>query len=112
MTMAAAMETHPLEITLAEFLASWRGKPVQIIDVREREEWDAGHLAEATFMPLGDLEQRRNELDPTAPVMIVCRSGRRSLLAAEYLHRLGFKDARSLAGGMLAWAHAGQPVER
>ncbi len=83
-----------------------------MIDVREQDEWDAGHLAEATLLPLGELEQRRHELDPAAPVVIVCRSGRRSLVAADYLHRLGFPEARSLAGGMIAWAATGQPVER
>ncbi len=103
---------HPLEITLAEYLVARRGAPVQVIDVREREEWDAGHLAEATLVPLGELEQRRHELDPTAPVVIVCRSGRRSLVAADYLQQAGFRGARSLAGGMIAWAAAGQPVER
>jgi rhodanese-related sulfurtransferase len=103
---------HPLEITLAEYLAAGRDAPIQVIDVREQEEWDAGHLAEATLMPLGDLEQRIDELDPAVPVAIVCRSGRRSLLAAEYLQQVGFPHARSLAGGMIAWAEAGQAVER
>jgi rhodanese-related sulfurtransferase len=44
--------------------------------------------------------------------VIVCRSGRRSLIAADHLRRLGFPAARSLAGGMIAWAATGQPVER
>src|SRR5688500_6067549 len=108
----AETETHPLEITLAEYLTRWRGTSTQVIDVREPEEWDAGHLAEATLMPLGELEQRRHELDPAAPVVVVCRSGRRSLVAADYLRRVGFEHARSLAGGMTAWAAAGQPSAR
>jgi rhodanese-related sulfurtransferase len=112
MTMVSSAETHPLEITLTEYFANWHGKPIQVIDVREREEWDAGHIAEATFMPLGELEQRRSELDPTVPVMIVCRSGRRSLIAADYLDQLGFSNACSLAGGMIAWAEASQPIAR
>lgn len=110
--MVSPTEIHPLEITLADYLATGRGTPVQVIDVREQEEWDAGHMAEATLVPLGDLEQRRNELDPSVPVVIVCRSGRRSLIAAEYLDQLGFNNARSLAGGMIAWAEASQPVAR
>jgi rhodanese-related sulfurtransferase len=83
-----------------------------VIDVREQDEWDAGHMAEATLLPLGELEERRHELDRESPLVIVCRSGRRSLIAADYLRRLGFPEARSLAGGMIAWAGTGQPVER
>lgn len=110
--MVSPTEIHPLEITLADYLAAWRGTPVQVIDVREQEEWDAGHMAEATLMQLGELETRRNELDPSVPTVIVCRSGRRSLIAAEYLDQLGFSNARSLAGGMIAWAEASQPIAR
>lgn len=110
--MVASTETHPLEITLAEYLGTWQRLPVQVIDVREQEEWEDGHMAEAKLVPLGELEQRRNELDPAAPVVIVCRSGRRSLVAADYLQRMGLHHARSLAGGMIAWAEASQPMAR
>jgi rhodanese-related sulfurtransferase len=105
-------ETHPQELTLSEYLTAWQGKPIQVIDVREREEWEAGHLAEATLVPLSELEQRRNELDPERPVVTVCRSGRRSLIAAEYLTQVGFRSARSLAGGMIAWAESDQAIAR
>jgi rhodanese-related sulfurtransferase len=108
----AELTTDPLEITIAEYLAARPEEPARVIDVREPEEWDAGHLAEATLIPLGELEAHRHEIDPATPVVIVCRSGRRSLLAAEYLRQVGFDRARSLAGGMIAWAAAGQPVER
>jgi rhodanese-related sulfurtransferase len=110
--MSTAAATHPLEITITEYLTTCQQTPTQVIDVREPEEWDAGHMAEATLIPLGDLEQRRHELDPAAPVVIVCRSGRRSLIAADYLAQMGFRHARSLAGGMIAWAAAGQPIAR
>ena len=110
--MSASAKTHPLEITITEYLATRQQTPTQVIDVREPDEWDAGHLAEATLIPLGELAERRHELDPAAPVVIVCRSGRRSLVAAEYLQQLRFPEARSLAGGMIAWSAAGQPVER
>lgn len=110
--MGASTEIHPLEISLTVYLTTWRGTSVQVIDVREADEWETGHMAEATLVPLGELEQRCHELDPAVSVVIVCRSGRRSLVAADYLQQMGFNDARSLAGGMLAWAEAGLPVER
>lgn len=110
--MVSTFETHPQEITLSEYLNEWQGKPIQVIDVREREEWATGHLPEATLIPLGELEQRRHELHPEKPVVIVCRSGRRSLIAAEYLAQRGFRTARSLAGGMIAWTDADQAIAR
>ena len=76
--MVSSAGIHPLEITLAEYLASRQSEPVRVIDVREQDEWDAGHMAEATLLPLGELEERRHELDRESPLVIVCRSGRRS----------------------------------
>ena len=83
---------------------------VQIVDVREPDEWAAGHIRGALHIPLGDLERRTGELDAARPVIAVCQSGRRSLIAAEQLIQRGFGDTASLAGGMNAWANAGHPV--
>jgi rhodanese-related sulfurtransferase len=85
---------------------------VQIVDVREPDEWAGGHIPGAVLIPLGQLGFRKGQLDPARPVVVVCRSGRRSLTGAEILLRAGFRDARSLVGGMVAWAGAGQPVAR
>ncbi len=105
-------EHDDLEITVAEYLRDWQAPGVRVVDVREQEEWDAGRMAGAALVPLGDLETRLGELDPAAPTVVVCRSGRRSLVAAEYLKAIGFARPVSLAGGILAWAEAGLPVER
>lgn len=101
-----------LEITLTEFLRDWRGPEVRLVDVREPDEWEAGRMPGGVLIPLGELEARSGELNPAAPTVIVCRSGRRSLIAAEYLKAIGFDRPVSLAGGILAWAEAGHPVER
>lgn len=85
---------------------------VQVVDVREPEEWKGGHVLNAVLIPLGSLAFRKDELDPSLPVITVCRSGKRSLVAVDVLRNAGFPDAKSLAGGMLAWQVAGQPVER
>ncbi|MFN8660465.1 MAG: rhodanese-like domain-containing protein [Thermomicrobiales bacterium] len=103
---------EPLEITLAEYLASQSGARRQVIDVRGQDEWQGGHLQEAQLVPLDQLPARQHELDPALPVVTVCRSGRRSLEAATYLREQGFAHARSLAGGMIAWSAARQPVKR
>ena len=99
------------EITVAEFLRGDAGRGAQIVDVRERDEWAGGHMPGSVLIPLGEVGSRRHELDPNRPVVTVCRSGRRSLHAAEELLAAGFRDVRSLAGGMIAWVEAGQKVE-
>jgi sulfur dioxygenase len=80
--------------------------------VRERDEWNEGHIPDAQFIPLGELPARVGELDAARPVITICRSGQRSLVAVEILQRAGFTDVASMAGGMLAWAQARQPIER
>jgi rhodanese-related sulfurtransferase len=81
-----------------------------LLDVREPEEWDAGHAPEARHVPLGQLPDRMGELDRSQPIVVICRSGARSALATEWLTTAGF-DATNLIGGMQEWAHAGLAVE-
>lgn len=84
----------------------------QIVDVREPDEWADGHIPGVIHIPLGSLANRRQELDPSRPVIAVCRSGKRSLTAVEILAHAGFTDAKSMAGGMIAWSARRLPVER
>ena len=77
---------------------------VQIVDVREPEEWAEGHIPGAIHIPLGDLAHRTGELDSGRPVVTICRSGRRSLTAVDTLTAAGFRQAASLAGGMIDWS--------
>ncbi len=88
------------------------GNNVQIIDVREPDEFAAGHLPGARLIPLGQLPARTGELDPSQPIVVVCRSGNRSATATEFLLKCGFQNVRNLAGGMIAWVQAGHPVKR
>jgi rhodanese-related sulfurtransferase len=81
----------------------------RFLDVRERSEWDAGRVAEALWIPLGELATRQGELPRDAPIVVICRSGGRSAVATRALLDAGF-DATNLAGGMQAWAAAGEPV--
>lgn len=100
------------EITVAEFLREAAGSGVQVVDVREPEEWATGRMPGSVLMPMGEVAARKRELDPDKPVVTVCRSGRRSLYSAEELLGAGFRDVKSLAGGLIAWVEAGQPLER
>lgn len=80
-----------------------------LLDVREPDEWYAGHAPGAVWVPLADLESARFQLPMNRRIVVVCRSGVRSATATQVLLEWGF-DAVNLAGGMLAWAQAGHPV--
>jgi rhodanese-related sulfurtransferase len=86
------------------------GLDVTIIDVREQDEWDAGRMPDTTLIPLGDLATRLHELDAEDSVVIICQSGIRSLVAAELLTQWGFKDAKSMAGGLIEWVQASHEI--
>ena len=82
----------------------------QLVDVREDDEVQAGHIPGITHISLGQLSEQAGTLDPSTPIVFVCKSGGRSLMAAQALRGAGF-EAYSLAGGTHAWQDAGQPLE-
>jgi rhodanese-related sulfurtransferase len=82
-----------------------------LLDVREADEWAAGHAPGAYWIPLGELERARVEVPFNRQIVCVCRSGVRSARAAEALIEWGF-EASNMVGGMRAWQAAGLPVVR
>lgn len=84
-----------------------------VLDLREKEAFDAGHVPGAKHLPRGQLELRVNsELpDPTVRILTCCEFGKISTLAAATLRELGYLRASALDGGMKAWREAGHPVE-
>ena len=80
-----------------------------LLDVRETDEWAAGHAPQAVHIPLGDLARRAGEFPADRPVVCVCRSGGRSLQAAVLLAERNF-DVRNLDWGMRAWRDAEHAV--
>ncbi len=82
--------------------ASAVGETGQLIDVREPDEVATGTLPGAINIPLAELPGRIDELDRSRTVVLLCRSGGRSAMAAEFLTNQGFDDVVNLAGGMLA----------
>lgn len=83
---------------------------VTLIDVRNGDEWAEGHIAGAVHIPLGRLEERLDEVDTSRPVVVQCRTGSRSSIAASLLQARGVADVRNLAGGIVAWENAALPV--
>lgn len=92
------------EITPTEFVARRdRGENLTLLDVREEWELGVASVPAIVHIPMGQVADRVNELDRDKTVVVLCRSGRRSLEVAKFLQQNGF-DAVNLAGGILAWS--------
>lgn len=111
-----SLSAEPVKVA-PEAAAAWLAKApaAQVLDVRTKEEFATGHLAKAVLIPWTDkdfTERAAKELDRGKPVLVYCRSGRRSSAAAKALAKLGFADIRNLDGGILAWQKAGKSITK
>lgn len=90
------------------------GEPFKLVDVREESEWAAGHAAGAIHLGKGVIERDIEKTVPDADTRLVlyCGGGFRSALAADALHKMGYRNVISLDGGWKAWTESGMPVER
>lgn len=79
-----------------------RKEKVNILDVREPDEWESGHIPGAKHIPLGEINRALNELDPKQETIVVCRSGNRSGRACDYLSGLGY-NVVNMPSGMSDW---------
>lgn len=92
------------EITPAEFVARRdAGEVLTLLDVRETWELGVASVPDVLHIPMGEVAERVHEIDRDQEIVVLCRSGRRSLEVAKYLQQNGFR-AVNLAGGILAWA--------
>jgi rhodanese-related sulfurtransferase len=98
------------DYTPQEVAQLWADGSIQLIDVRQAHEHEAGRIAGSCLIELGSLGQEAGTLDRGWPVVFYCRSGARSAMATEAFEQAGF-DAHNMAGGMLAWEAAGLPIE-
>ncbi|MCM3716669.1 sulfurtransferase TusA family protein [Alkalihalobacillus oceani] len=80
------------------------GGNLTILDVREPAEYSFGHIPGAKSIPLGELENRADELDKESEVYVVCRTGNRSDLASKQLTEKGFKNVKNVVQGMVEWS--------
>jgi rhodanese-related sulfurtransferase len=78
-------------------------RPIFILDVRQQDEYDAGHIDKAVLIPLDVLADRYSELPKDRPLVVYCRSGARSARAVAFLRENGFANAFSLSGGFKGW---------
>jgi rhodanese-related sulfurtransferase len=106
---ASALETLPLEVDVQQ-AAEYRDAGFFVLDVREPDEWEAGHIPGATLIPLGELGTRFTELPTDQSILVYCRSGNRSAVARDFLLEM-FPSTTSMAGGFNEWVAAGYDVE-
>jgi rhodanese-related sulfurtransferase len=89
-------------VTEEEFRAGYR--KAQLIDVREPNEYEGGHILGARNIPMSQMKSRMKEIRPDLPVYLYCQSGMRSGRAAQFLHRKGYKQLTQLQGGFKKWS--------
>ena len=96
------------EVTVEQLVtAQAAGAPV--IDVREPDEYEGGHVPGAVLIPLGQVVERVDEVDTVGPVYVICGTGARSARAVQWYRTQGI-DARNVAGGTKAWVTRGKPT--
>jgi rhodanese-related sulfurtransferase len=99
-------ELHNIDVSAALQLAS---QSAFLLDVRECDEWEAGHSPLATHIPLAELPDHLAELPKDRVIVCICRSGGRSTRAGQFLVENDF-EAVNLEGGLIAWASEGQTI--
>lgn len=105
----SVVNNQPLEMSVLD-VAQLDREEWLFLDVREQYEWDEAHIEWATLIPLGQLEDRHDELPKDRKIVVVCRSGNRSIEGRDILLAADFTDVTSMAGGMNDWINLGFPV--
>ena len=112
---AESREVHSIERVDVDGLHDMTrdGDGVQILDVRERDEWEGGHIPGAVHVPYHDIHSLPDGIDPKRPVAAICASGQRSAVAASLVARFGAEHVLHVVdGGVGTWERAGHPIER
>lgn len=103
---AGTVAALPAEVSVPD-ASALRDGGAFILDVRQPDEWAAGHIPDATLIPLGELQARVAEVPKDRQVVVVCRSGNRSAQGRDILLAAGYPSVTSMAGGMNDWTAAG-----
>jgi len=102
------------DVDIVEALQLINHSNALVLDVREEPEYQAGHILNAKWIPLGKLTERAGELERyrEQAIVVVCRSGNRSAAACSMLGKQGFAQAVNMAGGVMAWQKSNLPLEK
>jgi hydroxyacylglutathione hydrolase len=100
-------------MTVPELHERWDdGAPLQVLDVRERSEWERGHIPGAVHVPYHDIDAIPKDIDPAVAVAVICASGQRAAVGASLLARHGARDVIHVVdGGVAAWGREGWPLD-
>ena len=106
------MKKNVTEISPTDAAVKSRSGDAVIVDVREKDEWEQEHIPDAIHLSRGTIELEVEEKFPDQNTTIICHcgGGGRSALAAESLQKMGYKNVRSMAGGLKAWKAVGLPT--
>jgi rhodanese-related sulfurtransferase len=112
--LVAEAKKNITEISPTEAAAKSKNGEAVIVDVREKDEWDEEHIPDAIRMSRSTIELDVEEKVPDKNAMIICHcgGGGRSALAAESLQKMGYKNVRSMAGGLKAWRAVALPTSK
>jgi glyoxylase-like metal-dependent hydrolase (beta-lactamase superfamily II)/rhodanese-related sulfurtransferase len=99
------------QVTAQTLRDRWQAHASQVLDVRRQPEWQAGHIAGATWWPLDNFKVSPPEIDRDLPIAVHCKSGYRSMIACSLLQRAGFRNITNVTGGFDAWQQAKFPVQ-
>ena len=103
--MPDAQELEPAEVARRHAAGE-----IQLVDVREQFEYDAGHVPGSVHIPMNGFAARVGEVDRDTPVAVICLMGARSAMVSDYLNREGF-DAFNVNGGFARWFQERLPIE-
>ena len=102
----------PYNVSVEQTYAALQSGEVLVLDVREQNEYDDGHIPGVTLIPMMQIPDRLDEIPTDQEVIVTCRSGNRSSQVAEFLVQNGFDNIHNMEGGIVQWQAAGYPVEK
>jgi rhodanese-related sulfurtransferase len=108
--MTTPSHSLPFELSPAQVAELLAEGSIQLVDVREPHEWEAGRVTGSRHVPLGELTGAAESIDPARPVVFACRVGARSSMAAWSFARAGF-DSHNLTGGLIGWVDSELPFD-
>jgi len=112
--LVADAKKHITEISPQDAAAKLKSGEATIIDVRDKDEWDEGHIPGAIHMSRGTIELDIEEKAPDTNAMIICHcgGGGRGALATQSLEKMGYKNVRNITGGLKAWKASGLATKK
>jgi rhodanese-related sulfurtransferase len=112
--LVAEAKKHVTEISPQDAASKLNSGDAVVVDVRDKDEWDEGHIPGAMHLSRGTVEFDIEEKVPDLHAMIICHcgGGGRGALSAESLQKMGYKNVRNMAGGLKAWKAAGLPTTK